>query len=477
MLRLMGLCDAVLDAVFHNGLQRQRRQTKLRKVRPVFHAQLVQIQRGLHGEIGFRVLQLLVKGHRLLRRDGGKIGVEIVVEVLDELHGKLRIGATEDMDRRQRIVNEMRLDLIHQGLQLRIPQILLFFQQQLLAADRLPQEPEAADEQIENDPYQEYGRCGYGAGAEINEQIRAHGKKGRQEPGQLLPAGLFPEQRDQMQNRHPDAVPYQHIMQLHLVQRLQQQQQQYRGDGKAAAHLPDPSVPFPAQHRQKPKRERQHQQITDRSDIPDGLLPSVKIQHQRDGGQPAELPQSRRQRDRAQNKGALPVRLLQPERERKQHQEQSRGHRRKAQYKQRGLLRHQQHGEQRLPIDQQEHGLDVPDAAVNRRQRDRHGFFRICRRDGERQPVVSGGTPDVRERVIHADVGMDHAVQRQHRAGVAQIDKEAPPAPLAVLRRLCQVKGVLPADASVIGDHLLRHGVGAEEHEGIDGRRETFHAG
>ena len=69
--------SAVLDGVFHNGLQGQRRQAEEGVRRVVFDKEAFAVLRLLHGEIGAGVFQLRGKGNRFCACNGGEVFAQI----------------------------------------------------------------------------------------------------------------------------------------------------------------------------------------------------------------------------------------------------------------------------------------------------------------------------------------------------------------------------------------------------------------
>ena len=221
-------------------------------------------------------------------------------------------------------------------------------------------------------------------------------------------------------------------MQLHYVQRLQHHQKQCSYSGEEAAHLSEPCDPVGAQRREQPQGEHHHQQIAERADEPYGLLPAVKIKNEGDGAQAANLPETGRKRDSPKKERPLPVSGFQAERKRQQHQKNARRHSNKTQRDQRGFSGHQQHGKQRLTVDEIEGRRIVPDAVIGRRQRDRYHTFGVIRVNRQREPVIAWGASDVGRFKVLARVDADRPVERKQRISMTKIDNQTPTASAAV---------------------------------------------
>ncbi len=73
---------AVLDGVFHNGLEGEGRQPEFRVGRIVLHLQQPVIAHSLHPQVGFYMPKLFREGDRFFLGDGGVIRLEIVEEIL-----------------------------------------------------------------------------------------------------------------------------------------------------------------------------------------------------------------------------------------------------------------------------------------------------------------------------------------------------------------------------------------------------------
>ena len=113
MQRFFDPAYAVLDGVFDQRLQRQRRYAEERVRRVIFHDQTVLVQRLLHGEIGVRVLQFVGKRHGGFARDRADILPQVVREVQRDLLRFVRVQLAEVVNGDHGVVNEMRAHLQH----------------------------------------------------------------------------------------------------------------------------------------------------------------------------------------------------------------------------------------------------------------------------------------------------------------------------------------------------------------------------
>ena len=103
----------MLDSVFDDGLQGERRQAK-EGVRRVVIDQEAVIKLGLlHGEVGARVLQFFGEGDQLLARDGGEVFAEVGGEIHRDLLGQIGVLFAEIVDACHGIVDEVRPHLQH----------------------------------------------------------------------------------------------------------------------------------------------------------------------------------------------------------------------------------------------------------------------------------------------------------------------------------------------------------------------------
>ena len=104
---------AVLDAVFHDGLQGQRRNTKRKMRRVVFHRDALLKLRLLDREIGAGMLQLLRKRDRRFTCNGCEVFAQVGGEIHRDLPGFLRVLITEVIDAGHGVVDEVRPHLQH----------------------------------------------------------------------------------------------------------------------------------------------------------------------------------------------------------------------------------------------------------------------------------------------------------------------------------------------------------------------------
>ena len=113
MQRIAVRVQAVLDGVFHKGLQRQRRHAKPRVRRIEFRKQIVLMLRLFHREIRLRMLQLVGKGNGIFARDGGEVLSQVFGEVQRDLLRPVRVLLAQVVNGRHRVVDEVRPHLQH----------------------------------------------------------------------------------------------------------------------------------------------------------------------------------------------------------------------------------------------------------------------------------------------------------------------------------------------------------------------------
>ena len=103
----------MLDGIFHDGLQGQRRHAEPGMRRIVLDKQAVLIQGLLHGEVGAGVFQLRRKWDERGAGNGSEIFPQVGGKIHDDLSGQFWILIAETIDACHGVVDEMRTHLQH----------------------------------------------------------------------------------------------------------------------------------------------------------------------------------------------------------------------------------------------------------------------------------------------------------------------------------------------------------------------------
>ena len=290
MHRSESFAQAVFDGVFNQRLQRERRQAERGMPNVVIHGQLFTVTVGLHGYIGFGVPELIREGDQFRCRQGGKVGLQVFGEILHNQGGSLRIIPAEDIYGGQRVVDEMRPDLVHHGPDLCIPKLFLLLSQKPFAENRRAHEPEAAHIQIQNQPDQKNRGEVQRAGARREQQIRTQGQTQGKDPQQLGTGRLLLYEGEQMQHDHADSVPDQRLIQFHRVEELQKNQHHRRGCAGIKTNRAEKMILFSPNGQGQAQGQHHHQHIGNGAGKPDFLMDSTEFQQQGNRRQTAKLP-------------------------------------------------------------------------------------------------------------------------------------------------------------------------------------------
>ena len=125
----------MLHSVFHNRLDRQRRQQKITDIQLIIKTELPGRIRLLQCDILADMAHFRIKRNQSLRSQCIHIAAKITGQVFHAFRSSLRICLTERFNGRERIKDEMRLHLYRQLGSLRQPEMLFCFRQALLTID------------------------------------------------------------------------------------------------------------------------------------------------------------------------------------------------------------------------------------------------------------------------------------------------------------------------------------------------------
>ena len=103
----------MLNSVFHNRLQSQRRQAEIDKRRIVIHKKHIFMLSLLYGKVGTGVFQFHGKGNAAVTGDSVEIPAQVVGKIHRDLLGLLRVDFAKAVDAHQCIIDEMRPHLQH----------------------------------------------------------------------------------------------------------------------------------------------------------------------------------------------------------------------------------------------------------------------------------------------------------------------------------------------------------------------------
>ena len=101
----------MIDGIFNERLNRQRRDKELRSLYVVFYVKIVVITYFFEGKIRLKMLQLIGKRDHLRLLDGIEISTQILGKVTDRLFCRLGLYVTQAINRGQSVVQKMRLNL------------------------------------------------------------------------------------------------------------------------------------------------------------------------------------------------------------------------------------------------------------------------------------------------------------------------------------------------------------------------------
>ncbi len=104
---------AILDGVFHNGLQGQRRHAKPGVRRIVVNEKAILKLNLLHGKVCAGVLQFVGKGNGIPAGDGSEVPAEVGGKIHRDTLGFLGVLIAEIVDARHGVVDEVRPHLQH----------------------------------------------------------------------------------------------------------------------------------------------------------------------------------------------------------------------------------------------------------------------------------------------------------------------------------------------------------------------------
>ena len=126
----------------------------------------------------------------------------------------------------------------------------------------------------------------------VEQHVDSERQHKRNHPQHFAPGRAVSEQRDQVQRSHKEAVSHQHVVQLYDARKLEHHKEYGSPDSNQTAQPRFALISIRGLRDEEEQGQRQHEQIHRDSEVPERLVISERVQHQRHGGKTGYLPKS-----------------------------------------------------------------------------------------------------------------------------------------------------------------------------------------